>query len=595
MSNFTPEQIQEILDIFFDNFAHRQYIGARYVPIFGRKDEDSIIWDNTGPYEPLTIVLYQGNSYTSRQFVPEGVDIDNEDYWAETGNYNAQVEQYRLEVMTFNDRIEALEKSNLLVYPENYGAIGNGIADDTIAIQNAIIAAEQSDSCGCVVFQNKSYLITDTLEITNAILIVGAEIQEYTPSIKADFDGTIFSVSHGGVCFSNICLTCTDDHQFACTGIKTEVQTDVDTWIRQCKFFYMHTCVELYGRSAVFEQNNFSNSHICVKLGNTSTTDTARSYIFHDNRFHSWGRTDEDTSDGVGIFLDFEYSYNRNEIFFTDNYIDLSTSTNPFFYGDFFTGYVTNNCYIYNISPFFDLTRNLFSNSNESCLYVCDNYIKSRTTTPLQTAFNFKDCGNFYVSGNKTHNVRSSIVKLDGGTNIYINDNEAHNTSAHPLLYMVDVTSSDYVYIHDNSNNSVIDYIVKGSTPGSHIYVYNNDLMKFKKIADFNVYPRNIDKWKDYATINIDNQVGSNTIAINVTAPNVIYLEVAGTVVPFTRSVTNRYVSNLVVRNDLTDVIYGYCTLVSGVLTYGNIKEYNLSTSSVVSDNVPITRIVDIA
>ena len=85
--------------------AVRQYIGARYVPIFGRRGEDSIEWDNTGTYEPLTVVLYQGNSYTSRQFVPVGIDITNEDFWAETGNYNAQIEQYRQEVLGFDERI----------------------------------------------------------------------------------------------------------------------------------------------------------------------------------------------------------------------------------------------------------------------------------------------------------------------------------------------------------------------------------------------------------------------------------------------------------------------------------------------------------
>ena len=90
--------------------AVRQYIGARYVPIFGRKDEESIEWDNTKPYEPLTIVLHQGNSFTSRQYVPIGIDIANEDYWALTGNYNAQIEQYRSEVQTFNNRITANEQ-----------------------------------------------------------------------------------------------------------------------------------------------------------------------------------------------------------------------------------------------------------------------------------------------------------------------------------------------------------------------------------------------------------------------------------------------------------------------------------------------------
>ena len=80
-----------------------QYVGARYVPLFAEPLE----WDKTKAYEPLTIVLYQGNSYTSRQYVPVGVEIDNDSFWANTGNYNAQVEQYRQEVKTFDGRITA--------------------------------------------------------------------------------------------------------------------------------------------------------------------------------------------------------------------------------------------------------------------------------------------------------------------------------------------------------------------------------------------------------------------------------------------------------------------------------------------------------
>ena len=72
----------------------REYIGARYVPIFATPYE----WDKTKTYEPLTIVYYSGNSYTSRQYVPADTDILNENYWALTGNYNSQIEQYRKDV-----------------------------------------------------------------------------------------------------------------------------------------------------------------------------------------------------------------------------------------------------------------------------------------------------------------------------------------------------------------------------------------------------------------------------------------------------------------------------------------------------------------
>lgn len=85
--------------------ATTQYIGARYVPLFA----EPIEWDKTKQYEPLTIVTNNGNSYTSRQFVPTGVEITNEEFWALTGNYNAQIEQYRKEVTAYDGRITAAQ------------------------------------------------------------------------------------------------------------------------------------------------------------------------------------------------------------------------------------------------------------------------------------------------------------------------------------------------------------------------------------------------------------------------------------------------------------------------------------------------------
>lgn len=105
MAALTPEEIGQIIEQFLHTVGTRQYIGARYVPIFGRKGEDSIEWDNTAPYEPLTIVLYQGDSYTSRQYVPTGIEITNQDFWAQTGNYNAQIQAYIAQVQQYDGRI----------------------------------------------------------------------------------------------------------------------------------------------------------------------------------------------------------------------------------------------------------------------------------------------------------------------------------------------------------------------------------------------------------------------------------------------------------------------------------------------------------
>lgn len=107
-----------------------QYIGARYVPLFA----DPLEWSDTMEYEPLSIVLYQGNSYTSRQFVPSGINISDESFWANTGNYNAQIEQYRQEVQRFDNRIAA----NTQNITSNSEAISS-IANNTINKPNKIL------------------------------------------------------------------------------------------------------------------------------------------------------------------------------------------------------------------------------------------------------------------------------------------------------------------------------------------------------------------------------------------------------------------------------------------------------------------------
>ena len=90
----------------------RQYIGARYVPIFA----DPIEWNDQRTYEPLTIVTYMGASYTSKKNVPAGIKPTDSVYWALTGNYNAQVEAYRQEVVQTTSELrgemEALNRDN---------------------------------------------------------------------------------------------------------------------------------------------------------------------------------------------------------------------------------------------------------------------------------------------------------------------------------------------------------------------------------------------------------------------------------------------------------------------------------------------------
>ena len=149
----------------------REYVGARYVPIVVGE------WDNTRTYEPLMVVTNQGNSYTSRQYVPAGIEITNESYWVLSANYNAQVEAYRQDVKSFDGRItanadaitaeqtraEAAEKANSISVNPNYailtikkigsipistGRSAGGMAFNPITNQ-LVIGIHQNDDTNC--------------------------------------------------------------------------------------------------------------------------------------------------------------------------------------------------------------------------------------------------------------------------------------------------------------------------------------------------------------------------------------------------------------------------------------------------------------
>lgn len=76
-----------------NELINRQYVGARYVPkIMGE-------WNKALQYEALSVVTYMNNSFTSKVPVPANVEINNTDYWVNTGNYNAQVEEYRKQTL----------------------------------------------------------------------------------------------------------------------------------------------------------------------------------------------------------------------------------------------------------------------------------------------------------------------------------------------------------------------------------------------------------------------------------------------------------------------------------------------------------------
>lgn len=111
----------------------RQYIGARYVPKFS--DINGGVWDNTYTYEPLEIVQYGLDFYTSKKRVPTGVAITNSDYWALTGQYNANIAQLRVDVDAINNDLPKKEYS---IKNRKFLVIGDSY---TSSLSNKLITA----------------------------------------------------------------------------------------------------------------------------------------------------------------------------------------------------------------------------------------------------------------------------------------------------------------------------------------------------------------------------------------------------------------------------------------------------------------------
>ena len=127
--------------------ANNVYIGSRYVPVF---DGD---WDSTKTYEPLTIVNYNGGSYTSKRPVPAGTLPTNTTYWALSGTYNGQIAALQTRVGNLEDAVEDIPTQRHIIicgdsYVQGIGGGGTTIESALEAITNWDVRSFYAGGCG---------------------------------------------------------------------------------------------------------------------------------------------------------------------------------------------------------------------------------------------------------------------------------------------------------------------------------------------------------------------------------------------------------------------------------------------------------------
>lgn len=126
--------------------AVREYIGARYVPVFSNVNGG--VWDNSYTYEALTIVKYGNDYYTSKKNVPAGVAITNGDYWALTGNYNATLANLQDQVSDLVGDVSRLKNRRFLIFGDSYdvvasvGASWSSMIIQRLGLENTVVMSQ---------------------------------------------------------------------------------------------------------------------------------------------------------------------------------------------------------------------------------------------------------------------------------------------------------------------------------------------------------------------------------------------------------------------------------------------------------------------
>lgn len=355
------------------NTPVRQYIGARYVPVFA----NPIVWTNERTYEPLTIVLHAGNSYTSRQYVPTGIDINNTDYWANTGNYNAQIEQYRN------------ESQNALKYLNAFGINSEQTGTENL---NKLNTASQNSNNNTAALTALNAETTEKARHLNNI----TKINEYfiTPQM--------FGAKGDGV---------TDDSQ----AFNDAINAIVNTYNVDGLYYTLFVPAGKY----LIEHTITLHSFICIKsLGEvTFIINTQIGFLVKHINVHVDGKTTGQLFDGSNGYITIQPK-DTTQIY-NGTAININDPTSP----NFMRGKTFNYLNIRNFNYAYDIVGNDIYLTSFTNIEISDcNY-------GLHFNDNTRNAGENLKIQNSTISCKKECITLTNGYELYINNTSFDFTS----------------------------------------------------------------------------------------------------------------------------------------------------------------------
>lgn len=196
------------------------------------KYADPISWNISKQYEANTVVIdpLDGTAYISVKPVPNGVNIDNEDYWTPIFNYGESLKKLQKQIVALNEErnttasqninkntlfwlngylcratenisqgnafvengnyenvtVEEIINSSVYANVYSYGAVGDGTTDDSTAFQNAV-------NSGKTVYVPAGTYVVSGVVTENSLTIKGADGAIIIPKYVNDIAQNVFT------------------------------------------------------------------------------------------------------------------------------------------------------------------------------------------------------------------------------------------------------------------------------------------------------------------------------------------------------------------------------------------------------------------